>query len=85
MPAPIDNTTQELIAQTGRFISDLAGAKHCACHNEVMFMKHSNEVFGIEPNLRPAGMLIWDLASLSFNNFDPWLEWLKWAVGSFSL
>jgi biotin carboxylase len=81
VPAPIDRSMQALLTKAGEFMANLSGSNNCACHNEVMFVQASNEIFGIEPNLRPAGMSIWDLASLSFDRFDPWLEWIVWATG----
>lgn len=30
--------------------------------------------------MRPAGMHIWDLAALSFQDFDPWTAWIRWAA-----
>jgi len=85
LPAPLDSITTAQIANAGKFMSDLSGSNQGACHNEVFYQKDTNSVVGVEPNLRPAGMRIWDLAAIAYENFDPWKEWLLWAAGKNSI
>ena|SRR3990167_11183107 len=80
LPAPVSNATAKCISDAGMFMSDLSGSNQGACHNEIFYIVESNNVMAVEPNLRPAGMRIWDLAAIAFENFDPWKEWLLWAA-----
>lgn len=80
LPAPLNETISTLIADAGIFMSDVSGSNQSACHNEIFYQKDTNTVVGVEPNLRPAGMRIWDLAEIAYANFDPWKEWLLWAA-----
>ncbi|KTC84771.1 ATP-grasp domain-containing protein [Legionella drozanskii] len=81
VPAPISQQKKELIANAGEFMASLAGYNSGACHNEIFYSSCSGTIRGVEPNLRPAGMRIWDLAALAFEDFDPWKEWVLWAAG----
>lgn len=85
VPAPLSGSTAAVINESGQFMSFLSGSNHGACHNEVFFSDTLQIAKGVEPNLRPAGMRIWDLASLAYENFDPWKEWLLWAADTSSL
>jgi hypothetical protein len=80
LPAPLNNTVAKRISDAGIFMSELSGSNQGACHNEIFYIAESNSVMAVEPNLRPAGMRIWDLAAIAFENFDPWKEWLLWAA-----
>jgi hypothetical protein len=80
VPAPLPQEAETMLKNAGQFMGDISGYNGGACHNEIFYLKKSNEVLGVEPNLRPAGMRIWDLASLAFDDFDPWKEWLYWAA-----
>lgn len=81
LPAPISSSVFKCISSAGSFMSDLSGSNNSACHNEVFFNEKTNNVIAVEPNLRPAGMRIWDLAAIAFENLDPWKEWVLWAAG----
>lgn len=81
LPAPLNSTVTKFISDAGAFMSDLSGSNQGACHNEIFYTEETNNVIAVEPNLRPAGMRIWDLAAIAFENFDPWKEWLLWAAG----
>ncbi|WP_296619966.1 hypothetical protein [Marivirga sp.] len=78
VPAPLSDVETSLITNAGTFMSELAGSNHGACHNEVFYSEKCQSVQAVEPNLRPAGMRIWDLAALAYENFEPWKEWLLW-------
>lgn len=82
LPAPLNSTVLKVIADAGVFMSELSGSNQSACHNEIFYVEKTNNVISVEPNLRPAGMRIWDLAALAFEDFDPWKEWLLWAAGN---
>lgn len=56
---PIDK--ENIIINAGRTMNLLSGSNGGAYHNEVKFDGHSY-VAAVEPNRRPAGMCIWDLA-----------------------
>lgn len=81
VPAPLNETTTNSVVSAGKFIAELAGYNGGACHNEIFYFPVSGNVAAVEPNLRPAGGRIWDLASLAFDDFDPWKEWMTWASG----
>ncbi len=80
LPAPesAEMTAKKLAA--GRFMADLCGAFGGAYHNEI-FVTKQNSIMAVEPNLRPAGMHIWDAAQLAFDNFNPWLFWMHSRIG----
>ncbi len=80
VPAFLTEEKAKMLNEAGHFMAELCGHHNAACHNEIFFLKESNQVAAVEPNLRPAGMRIWDLAALAFQNFNPWEEWLKWAT-----
>ena len=80
VPAPLTTSQHETITAAGKFMADLSGANGGAYHNEIFYLKNSDKVAAVEPNLRPAGMRIWDLAAIAFLNFDPWKEWLLCAT-----
>jgi len=81
VPASLGHEIMCQIESAGKFIADLSGSQGGACHNEIFYLSKSGEVSAVEPNLRPAGMRIWDLAAIAFEDFDPWKSWILWAVG----
>jgi hypothetical protein len=81
VPAPLSKDISDLIMSAGRFMAEISGSNGGACHNEIFYLQNSNQVSAVEPNLRPAGMRIWDLAAISYAQFDPWKEWVLWAAG----
>lgn len=80
VPANLSVEDAEAINQAGQFMADVVGNSDGACHNE-LFLLRNGETAAVEPNLRPAGGRIWDLAALAFEDFDPWREWIMWAAG----
>ena len=50
------------------------GSKGGAFHHEFFILK-DGRIASVEPNRRPAGMWIWDLANWAFEDFDPWTRW----------
>lgn len=81
VPARLSADTSAVIAAGGAHIAALTGSNGGACHNEIFLLKDGHSVSGVEPNLRPAGGRIWDLAALAFEQFDPWANWLRWSTG----
>lgn len=70
---------RNMLSEVGDWVSALCGGSG-AYHNELFLLKdHSIRV--VEPNMRPAGGFIWDLAAHAFDEFDPWNIWLSWACG----
>lgn len=81
VPARLTSETSTAIETGGAHMAFLTGSNGGACHNEIFLLKNGDSVSGVEPNLRPAGGRIWDLAALAFDRFDPWKEWLEWSTG----
>lgn len=79
VPAPLSEIASHTISEAGEFIANISGSNGSACHNEIFYDHLNNITKAVEPNLRPAGMQIWTLASLAYENFDPWDEWIRWA------
>lgn len=62
---------------------DREAVRHCIeCDllstDENVAFPAGEETAVVEPNSRPAGMRIWDLAGLVFD-FDPWAAWLNYS------
>lgn len=81
VPAPLSKEISEKIQLAGVFMGKISGYQGGACHNEIFYDPSQDRVMAVEPNLRPAGMRIWDLAQIAFEDFDPWAIWLSWASG----
>ena len=81
VPAPISEIKAQTLTNAGKFMASLVGSNNGACHNEIFIFNDGSGVAGVEPNLRPAGSRVWDLASLAFDNFNSWEEWILWACG----
>jgi hypothetical protein len=58
----LDRKTVSRIKQTGRLVNTLTGSLVGAFHNEIKIDSNSLQTSVVEPNRRPAGMHIWDLA-----------------------
>lgn len=80
VPAPLTPIMRQAIDAAGEHMRQLSSTTHGAYHNEV-FLRGSGMTSAVEVNMRPAGMHIWDLAWISFADFDPWIRWLDWASG----
>ncbi|RNM05167.1 ATP-grasp domain-containing protein [Dickeya undicola] len=78
VPARLTTEDNQLLHSAGEHMRDLVSPQNGAWHNEIFLMPGATAA--VETNMRPAGMHIWDLAMLSFDNFNPWLSWLRWSV-----
>ncbi|TJZ66839.1 ATP-grasp domain-containing protein [Chitiniphilus eburneus] len=78
VPAPLLATDAHRIDQAGRYMRALVSDTNGAYHNEIFH--RDDTTWAVETNMRPAGMHIWDLAALSFPGFNPWEEWVAWAL-----
>lgn len=80
VPAPLPperyDATNELL---GNVITSL-GSRGGAFHHE-FFLLPDGRAASVEPNRRPAGMWIWDLAGWAFEEFDPWMVWIERCAG----
>lgn len=76
VPARLDANAQNLIKQTGRVANLLVGQKRGPFHNEIKLNSEHNKTAVIEPNRRPAGMKIWDLAGKVYgmNFYHAWID-----------
>jgi hypothetical protein len=79
VPAPLAADVQARLSAAGRHMSALVSLDNGAYHNEV-FLRADGLTSAVETNMRPGGMHIWDLARLAFVDFDPWENWVRWAV-----
>ncbi|QCL95763.1 ATP-grasp domain-containing protein [Agrobacterium tumefaciens] len=79
VPAPISADDYSLLSQTGNYMRSIVSERNGVFHNEI-FHRGGQITSAVEVNMRPAGMHIWDLAGEAFYNFNPWAEWLAWAV-----
>lgn len=79
VPAPLSARRQAILDAAGQHMRALVSTTHGAFHNEI-FLLPGDRVAAVETNMRPAGMHIWDLAALSFQDFDPWTAWIRWAA-----
>ncbi|MFI0976599.1 acetyl-CoA carboxylase biotin carboxylase subunit family protein [Streptomyces sp. NPDC021093] len=78
VPAPLEPAEDDALDRAGEHVRQLVSTSSGAFHNE-LFLR-ADGVSAVETNMRPGGMHIWDLAQLSFEDFDPWRTWLRWAV-----
>ena len=78
VPAPLEPDEADTLDRVGAHVRQLVSADSGAFHNE-LFLRPDG-VSAVETNMRPAGMHIWDLAQLAFEDFDPWRTWLHWSV-----
>lgn len=76
VPARLNINAENLIKQTGRAANLLVGQKRGPFHNEIKLNSEQNKTAVIEPNRRPAGMKIWDLAGKVFglNFYHLWID-----------
>jgi ATP-grasp domain len=79
VPAALPRANASVLLQAGRHMCELVSLQHGAYHNEV-FLLQGGGASAVETNMRPAGMRIWDLAAHAFEDFDPWLHWIRWSV-----
>jgi hypothetical protein len=82
LPAPLNSELYERLIKAGKIVSEIAGSKNGAVHNELFINKNTGEVYCVEPNRRPAGLKLWDWISTAYAGIDNWNSWLKWASGN---
>lgn len=80
VPAPFDAEKSRGIHQVLEPLLRSLGSNGSAFHHEFFLLK-DERLASVEPNRRPAGMWIWDLASWAFEGFDPWTRWMDWCGG----
>ncbi|WP_353328234.1 biotin carboxylase [Chitiniphilus shinanonensis] len=78
VPAPLSEADAARIDAAGRHMRALVSEDHGVYHNEIFH--RDGTTWAVETNMRPAGMHIWDLARLAFPGFEPWEEWVSWAL-----
>lgn len=81
VPAPLEKEKYQRLIQGGKIIAEISGSKNGAVHNEIFLLKDINSVVAVEPNRRPAGDRIWDLAAIAFEDFNPFRAWINWSIG----
>jgi hypothetical protein len=78
VPSRFTSEEARRLEVAGQHMRGLVSKGNGAYHNEIF---HRNgRTAAVETNMRPAGMHIWDLAKISFADFDPWEAWVRWAV-----
>lgn len=80
VPAPLKQVEYDRLIEAGKLVANFSGSKNGAAHNE-FFLFSDHKTMTVEPNRRPAGMHIWDLASYAFTDFDPFQTWVNWSIG----
>lgn len=76
VPARLNHSAENQIKKTGRMANLMVGQKSGPFHNEIKLNAEQNKTAVIEPNRRPAGMKIWDLAQKVFhvNFYHLWID-----------
>jgi hypothetical protein len=75
VPAPFNEIETKRIHGILKPLLGHLGSNGGAFHHE-FFLLEDQRVASVEPNRRPAGMWIWDLASWAFEGFNPWIRWV---------
>ena len=84
VPAPLVDSVQKKVHKVLAPLMSKLGSNGGAFHHE-FFILNSGKIASVEPNRRPAGMWIWDLAAWNFENFNPWDQWIKRCLDKNSL
>ncbi len=84
LPAPLSQKEYEKLIEAGKLIAEISGSTGGAAHNE-LFLFSDATTMTVEPNRRPAGMHIWDMAEHAFADFKPFEIWINWAIGKQSV
>jgi len=84
LPAPLSQDEYNRLIEAGRLVAEISGSKGGAAHNE-LFLFSDSTIMTVEPNRRPAGMHIWDMAEHVFPDFKPFNIWVNWAIGKQSM
>lgn len=80
IPAPFPADVKGSLHSTLKPLINELGSNGGAFHHE-FFVLDDGRVASVEPNRRPAGMWLWDLAGWAFEEFDPWSRWIDWSAG----
>lgn len=80
VPAPFDRERTQSIRKVLESLLSALGSNGGAFHHE-FFILNDGKLASVEPNRRPAGMWIWDLACWAFEGFDPWTRWVDRCAG----
>jgi hypothetical protein len=80
IPAPFDADRKSTIHRILEPVLRALGTNGGAFHHE-FFLLADGRVASVEPNRRPAGMWLWDLASYAFTGFNPWMRWIDRCSG----
>ena len=76
VPAPFSDEVTLKKTTTLKNVIQLLGSHGGAFHHE-FFACNDGRIASVEPNRRPAGMWIWDLAALAFPEMNPWKLWIS--------
>jgi hypothetical protein len=76
VPAAISDARTSVIVKAGRLANLIVGQSKGAFHNEILVSDDNSQAAVVEANRRPAGMKIWTLASLVFeqNLYARWVD-----------
>lgn len=80
VPAPLGRDETTRIHGILEPLLRALGSNGGAFHHE-FFRLEDGCLASVEPNRRPAGMLLWDLAGWVFGDFDPWERWIDRCAG----
>ena len=80
MPAPLSPAATDGIHAVLEPLLRRLGSRRGAFHHE-FFRLADGRIASVEPNRRPAGMWLWDLAGLAFAGFRPWELWVDHCAG----
>ena len=80
VPANFDDEQSRSLHEVLELLLGKLGSNGGAFHHEFFLLK-DGRIASVEPNRRPAGMWIWDLAEWAFEGFDPWSRWVDRCSG----
>jgi hypothetical protein len=80
IPAPFAEERKAGIHRVLEPVLRALGTNGGAFHHE-FFLLPDGRVASVEPNRRPAGMWLWDLAEYAFPAFSPWTRWIDRCAG----
>ncbi len=80
VPAPLSALENESFHKVLEPLLTSLGSRGGAFHHE-FFILNDNRLASVEPNRRPGGMWLWDLASWAFEEFNPWTRWVDHCAG----
>ncbi|SKC86044.1 hypothetical protein SAMN05445504_4672 [Burkholderia sp. CF099] len=80
LPARVNQTERETLLRTGRLANWLVGQRDGPFHNEIKVSDDGKFAAVVEPNRRPAGMKIWNLAATVYG-VDFYHLWIDSVLG----